>query len=112
MSKPIRAAHKFLFLDSRKFEVEGRVGYSVDELLSTSTSVTIYTVWSPRAEWVYEKFKALCGELLDPPNPDDPYAEDRKVLRLRIVGKGSTPPLTYEHSGILKSSIAKSVVLT
>jgi hypothetical protein len=106
----LRAAHKFLFLDSRKFEVEGRVGYTVDQLLSTSASVTIYTVSSPRAMWVYENFKSLCVRLLDPPNPEDPYAEDTKVLRLRVVGRGSGAPLCHEHSGILKSSKEKAAL--
>ena len=99
------AASKFLFLDSRKFvEIEGRVAYTISELIEQSRSVTIYTVSSPRSDWIRSKFEELCTSLLaDSRSSPVTGIEEMKCLRLRIVGADSVPTIVDERKGFLKS---------
>lgn len=103
------AAHKFLFLDSSKFKSEGEIGYRIDELLRESEAVTIYTVSSDKDEWIKVKFAALCNSILDirgdqNTNGSSKAADklDMKFLRLRIVGKETTPTDSMQHQGFLR----------
>ena len=105
------AAHKFLFLDSSKFKCEGEIGYRIDDLLSQSETVTIYTVSSDKDQWLQAKFKKLCDRILNPGrgtynDVDTNHVEERemKKLRLLIVGANDRSTQTFEEKGFLIDS--------
>lgn len=78
------AEHKFLFLEPDKFKREGSKAYSIQELLQTSRTVTIYTVSSLKNSTVEKHFRNLAEALLDTGDEEAPH---RRTLRLVIVGK-------------------------
>ena len=94
------AAHKFLFLDASKFRKEGHIGYSIEELLLNSETVTIYTVSSPKDEQIKAKFNALSDRILSTGN--DSGQLDIKTLRLRIVGTHNKTTESIEKQGFLR----------
>jgi len=76
------ATHKFLFLDPEKFKREGSPAYSIQELLSTSQTVTIYTVASERDNVVIKDFELLTDTLAAENNSE---STTQKTLRLVII---------------------------
>lgn len=82
------ATHKFLFLDHSKFRREGKFGYTIYDLLSTSEAVTIYTSSSDANSWIEKKFNTLCSNLLSEQEPTTD-ARDMKKLVLRVVGSAT-----------------------
>jgi hypothetical protein len=97
----LKASQKFLFFDSTKFTGEGEVGYSLRELLSTTNTVIIYTVSSPRSDEIRAAFDALAAELLTK-SPTAADGNEPKTLRLTIVGRGDTPSSSVPHQGFLR----------
>lgn len=99
------AEHKYLFLDSSKFKIQGEEGYGIRDLLKTAHSVTIYTVTSGsirRDRWIATKFEQLGKSLLDDTSKDaEGDLEILKNLRLVIVGRGDFPTTSFKHSGVL-----------
>lgn len=107
------ATHKFLFLDSSKFNIQGEVGYRLDEMLNHATGVTIYSVTSDKDQWLKARFEALCDKLfntgqkinlqIDNGNPDE---LDLKFLRLCIIGNRERPGEVLEQQGYTKNASA------
>jgi hypothetical protein len=103
----LKARHKFLFFDSRKFTGEGEVGYSLADLLATSTdSVTIYTVSSSDDEKIKAGFSELCDALLavEPPG----HHTRPKTLRLVVIGTDENETLSIPRDGFLRARPADS----
>jgi hypothetical protein len=100
-----QAKHKFLFLDSSKFDTisEGGIAYSLVDLLETSHSVTLYTASSSKAkdEWIKSSFDDLCGCLIQEAEGGQ-YQQNSKILRLRIVGAADRSTETCHKEGRLK----------
>lgn len=76
------ATHKFLFLDHEKFQREGTPAYTIQELLSTSQTVTIYTVSSERDNVIMNDFERLAAALGADGKPE---GAEQKLLRLVII---------------------------
>ena len=95
----LRAAQKYLFLDSQKFTGEGEIGYSLRDLLPTCNAVIIYTVSSPRIDEIKAAFNRLASTLLSE-SPADEFSE-RKTLRLTVVGLGGEPSQQLSRAGFL-----------
>jgi hypothetical protein len=103
----LNARHKFLFFDSRKFTGEGEIGYSLAELLVTSTdSVTIYTVASSDDDKIKAGFEELCGALLDA-TPSDRQTQP-KSLRLIIIGADIDKTTSTPRQGYLRPRLANA----
>jgi len=101
-----RARKKFLFLDPTKFEDEERPTYTIKELLSTSQSVTLYTVSSQKDDWIKTTFETLRGSTLVKPVAGTQAHDqaDLKSLRLVIVGRsGKAPFVSQPLTGFLRS---------
>lgn len=75
------ATHKFLFLDHEKLKREGSPAYTIQELLSTSQTVTIYTVTSDRDSVIIRDFEQLTETLSSGTKLGKP---EHKILRLVI----------------------------
>jgi len=76
------ATHKFLFLDPEKLKREGSPAYSIQQLLSTSQTVTIYTVSSERDAVITEEFEQLTKTLQA---ANQSQNATQKLLRLVII---------------------------
>jgi len=101
------AKHKYLFLDSGKFDTisEGGIAYTLRDLLQTSHSVTVYTVSSNDVKnaWIKHSFEGLCNGLLEKRHSNQ-HEADVKSLRLRIVGRSKVPTYIDDRAGRLKPS--------
>ncbi len=109
------ARHKFLFLDSSKFEKkeEGEPGYSIRQLLNETSAVTIYTVASANSNTIAEDFHALAESILITTNEDEPIdraAEEegelarspQRMFRLCVVGTKERPAENIAIRGYLR----------
>lgn len=100
------AKHKYLFLDSGKFDTisEGGIAYTLENLLETSHSVTLYTVSSNEMKnaWIKRSFGELCSRFFES-RTNSKHLANVKSLGLRIVGKGKTPTEINHREGRLKT---------
>lgn len=95
MCAKLQADHKFLFLDTGKFQgISGEPAYHISELLATSQTVTVYTVTSDRDAQIQVQFEALREKVLaGVPEHVDEFGNNK--LRLCIVstdGEQAVPP--------------------
>jgi hypothetical protein len=97
------AAEKYVFLDVDKFSsIGGTVGYSVANLLKSSSSVTIYTNSSPADNDLIKQFKLLCKASFDACRDFKSRKEGDKRLRFCLVNNAAESEVDLQLFGTLK----------